>query len=198
MKKVFVVLPLVAALAACSTTSDRFDKRSDGERERQEKQAASAVSQAPKWMDKLPESKSAVFANGSAISRDYSMAQIKAKAIAYSKICMAAGGKVDQQTKVFMMDSEAAGTEMSETVIRSICPKIDITGTETLETKTVPEGGRFRSYVLVSLPFGDANAMLRRKDQQNTQNMVRRRQVEAFKELDANNEAEDSGKKAQE
>ena len=48
MKKVFVVLPLVAALAACSTTSDRFDKRSDGERERQEKQAASAVSQAPK------------------------------------------------------------------------------------------------------------------------------------------------------
>ena len=104
MKKVFLVLPLVAALAACSTTQDKFDKRADNERERQEKQAERAVSQAPKWMESLPTSENAVYANGTAVSRDMSMAATKAKTIAYGKICMAAGGQVD--TKQSLHDGQ--------------------------------------------------------------------------------------------
>ena len=164
MKKVFLVLPLVAALAACSTTQDKFDKRADNERERQEKQAERAVSQAPKWMESLPSSENAVYANGTAVSRDMSMAATKAKTIAYGKICMAAGGQVDQQSKVYMMDNESGGSEMSDTAIRSICKTVDITGVETVNVKTNAEGTRFRSYVLVSLPTGDSNKLQVRKD----------------------------------
>jgi aspartate 1-decarboxylase len=186
MKKAFLVLPLVAALAACSTTQDKFDKRADNERERQEKQAERAVSQAPKWMESLPTSENAVYANGTAVSRDMGMASNKAKTIAYGKICMAAGGQVDQQSKVYMMDNESAGSEMSDTAIRSMCKTVDITGVETVNVKTIAEGTRFRSYVLVSLPTGDANRLQVRKDGIAARKVGDRRANEAFNELDAN------------
>jgi hypothetical protein len=112
------------------------------------------------------------------------MSALKAKSFAYSKICMAAGGKVDQQTKMYMMDSESAGTEMSETAIRTSCPGVDITGAETVEVKTVAEGTRFRSYVLVALPTGEANQLQARKDKIRSQELARQRSTEAFKDLD--------------
>jgi hypothetical protein len=183
MKYALIMLPLVASLAACST-ADKFEKRTDVQYEREVKYADKAVDKAPKWMSQLPESQTAVYANGTAISRDYSMSTIKAKSIAYSKICMAAGGKVDQQTKTFMMDSESSGTEMSETVIRSSCPGVDITGAETVEVKTIAEGTRFRSFVLVALPTGEANQLQARKDKLRAQELARQRSVDAFKDLD--------------
>ena len=183
MKKVFMVVPLVAALAACST-AEKFEKRTEVQYEREVKYADKAVEKAPKWMSQLPESQNAVYANGTAVSRDYSMSSLKAKSFAYSKICMAAGGKVDQQTKMFMMDSESAGTEMSETAIRTSCPGVDITGAETVEVKTIAEGTRFRSYVLVALPTGDANQLQARKDKIRAQELARQRSPEAFKDLD--------------
>ena len=183
MKKVVLSLLAVSVLAACA--SDPYDKRRDADREREAKYAERAIDKAPKWMSQLPESTSAVYANGTAISRDMSMATIKAKAFAYSKICMAAGGKVDQQTKMYMMDSESAGTEMSETAIRSSCPGVDITGAETVEVKTIAEGPRFRSYVLVALPTGDANQLQSRKDKLRAQELARERSGAAFKDLDA-------------
>lgn len=184
MKKIVLSLMTVLVLAACGTT-EKFEKRSEAQHEREVKYAERAIDKAPKWMSQLPESSTAVYANGTAVSRDMSMSTIKAKAFAYSKICMAAGGKVDQQTKMFMMDSESAGTEMSETAIRSSCPGVDITGAETVEVKTIAEGSRFRSYVLVALPTGEANQLQSRKDKLRAQELSRQRGDAAFKELDA-------------
>jgi hypothetical protein len=186
MKKLLFTIPVVTALVACGTTNT-YDKRVDSERERQTKNVERAIDKAPKWMSELPTSDNAVYANGSSISRDLSMSTIKAKAIAYSKICMAAGGKVDQQTKVFMLDDENAGTEMSETTIRSMCPTVDITGVETVEVKTIAEGPRFRSFVLVALPTGDANRLQARKDQIEAKKYAKRRSGEAFSEMDDKN-----------
>jgi hypothetical protein len=106
------------------------------------------------------------------------MADMKAKAIAYAKICTAAGGKVRSQTKVFTQDNGTTTTEMSEMAIRSICPDIDITGVETVEMKHVADGNRIRTYVLVALPIGSANTMKTAKEAQ-------RSSKEAFEELDA-------------
>lgn len=182
MKKLIVGLLAVSVLAACA--SDPYDKRRDAERDREVKYAERAIDKAPKWMSQLPESGTAVYANGTAVSRDMSMATIKAKAFAYGKICMAAGGKVDQQSKMYMLDSESAGTEMSETAIRSSCPGVDITGTETVEVKTIAEGSRFRSYVLVALPMGEANQLQARKDRLRAQEITQKRSQEAFRDLD--------------
>jgi hypothetical protein len=102
---------------------------------------------------------------------------------------MAAGGKVDQQSKIFMQDTTAASTEFSELAIKSMCPSVDITGVEIKDVKRIAEGSRFRTYVLVALPTGDANALQKRKDQLKLNNRAEQRSGEAFKEMDKNAES---------
>jgi len=201
MKKVLAILPLVA-LVACSSTkpapapvsqapvlpTEQYDNRAAVSQIDREAQVNKSVAQAPEWMSKLPVSNNAVYANGSAVSSDMSMADYKAKLFAYGKICMAAGGKVNQQSKIFMQDTAVASTEVSELAIKSMCPSVDITGTEIKEVKRIAEGGRFRTYVLVVLPTGEANALQRRKDQLKLNEGAVQRSTEAFKEMDRNAE----------
>lgn len=183
MKKLFWISPIIVILAGCGTT-DRYEKRAELERERQEKAVDLAISKAPKWMSKLPESKDAVYANGTAVSRDFAMADEKAKVIALSKICMSAGGEVDKNSKVYMNDTNSVSTENSETAIRSMCRRVDVTGAEVVEAVHVSENGRFRTYVLMSLPMGIANQLQIRKDQIRANENSRAQSDKAFKELD--------------
>jgi hypothetical protein len=185
MKKVFAILAVAAVVSACTTTpTDTYDKRVDAERVRREAAVEKSIDKAPKWMAELPVSTSAVYANGSAVSSDMSMADYKAKLFAYGKICMAAGGRVSQQSKMFMMDNSSASYETSEVAIRGVCPDVDITGVETKEVKRIAEGTRFRSYVLVALPTGDANVLKKQKDQAKLQSQAAGRSRQAFEELD--------------
>lgn len=183
MKKLFVLAPIVTLLVACGSTNV-YDKRADSERERHERAVERSIDKAPKWMSKLPESQNAVYANGSAVSRDFAMADIKAKNIAFSSICMAAGGEVDKSSKVYMNDTESATAENSEVAIRSMCRQVDISGAEIVETVRVAENGRFRSYVLIALPTGEANAIMKRKDQLRASKNALERSDRAFSELD--------------
>jgi hypothetical protein len=137
----------------------------------------SAVKEAPVWMSKLPKAPGYIFENGTATSSDFGFADIKAKTMAYAKICTAAGGKIRQQTKIFRSDSGDASVDQSEMAIRSMCADVDITGVETVEMKHVSEGNRIRTYVLVALPLGDKNVLKSTRDAQ-------ARAPEAFKELD--------------
>ena len=185
MKKLFVLLPVVAVIAACSSTpKDDYEKRTAALEIKRESNVEKSISKAPGWMSELPTSKTAVYANGSAVSSDMSMADYKAKLFAYGKICMAAGGKVSQQAKMFMQDTTDATNEMSELAIKSMCPGVDITGVEIKEVKRVAEGSRFRSYALVVLPVGEANLLQSRKDQLRLKEQSVVRGTEAFKELD--------------
>lgn len=201
MKKHFVILPLVALITACGSTktpvsnapvlpTETYDNRAAVNQIDREAQVNKSITQAPKWMTELPVSNNAVYANGSATSTDMSMADYKAKLFAFGKICMAAGGKVDQQSKIFMQDTAVASTEISELAIRSMCPSVDITGTEIKEVKRIAEGSRFRTYVLLALPTGDANALQRRKDQLKLNERASQRSGEAFKEMSKNSESE--------
>ena len=186
MKKFYILLPIVIAISACSSTpSDPYSKRAEAERERQEKAVDSAIDKAPKWMTEMPKSIGAVYANGTAVSGDFSMADEKAKVIAFGKICMAAGGEVDKQSRVFVSDNGGTTTETSEAAIRSMCRKVDVTGAEIAEIKRVSENGRLRTYVLVALPMGDANTMRKAKVQEELHKNTAGRATEAFKELDA-------------
>jgi hypothetical protein len=175
MKKLLIV-GVVGLLSACGSAQyqTRADLYPTGPTA---KQQADAISQAPEWMSRVPKSANAVYESATATSGDMAMADMKAKAIAYAKICTAAGGKVRSQTKVFMQDNGTTTTEMSEMAIRSICPDIDITGVETVEMKHVADGNRIRTYVLVALPIGSANTMKTAKESS-------RSSKEAFQELD--------------
>lgn len=183
MKNLVLGSFVVMILAACGST-DPYQRRADAERERQERYTEKAIDRAPKWMTELPKSTAAVYANGSATSGDFGMADHKAKLMAYGKICMAAGGEVDQSSTIYRNDVSDASVENSEMAIRSLCRRVDISGVETVDIKRVAEGTRFRSYVLVALPTGEANAILRRKDQQRAQQNATNRSREVFSDMD--------------
>ena len=184
--KNIIALAVVAALAACSSApKENYEKKAYEEHQRQEKAVAATVDNIPKWMKAMPNSDNAVFATGSAVSNDFSMSEWKAKMFAFGKICIAAGGKIEQQGKVFMQDSGEYSTETSELAIKSMCPSVDITGTEVREIKQVAEGTRYRTYVLVALPTGDANLLQKRKDRLAAAARAERRSNEAFKDLES-------------
>jgi len=183
MKKLLLLIPVVATLTACGTT-DPYQKRAENERDRQEKHVERSIDNAPKWMFKLPDSTNAVYETGTAVSGDWMMAETKAKATAYGKICMMAGGTASQQTKVYRTDSEHTSTELSEQAIKTSCKTVDLTGIEMREHKVVGEGSRYRVYVLVALPTGDANLLRKYKDAQRQRDLAGQRAPEAFKELD--------------
>lgn len=179
MKKLAIVLATSVVVSACGTsgatnTSAQFSNQNS----LQTAQTASAVKEAPPWMSKLPKAAGYVFENGTATSSDFGFADIKAKAMAYAKICTSAGGKVRSQFKMFRSDSGESSTDQSEMALRSMCPDVDITGVETVEMKHVSEGNRIRTYVLVALPMGDKNVMKSAKD-------AAARAPEALRELDS-------------
>jgi hypothetical protein len=177
MKKLLIVTSIAGILTACGTKGPDYSAMYSGQNSVQTAQMKSAIEQAPVWMSRLPKSAGFIFENGTATSGDFGFADMKAKAMAYAKICTAAGGKIRQQTKIFRSDSGDASVDQSELAIRSMCADIDITGVETVEMKHVSEGNRIRTYVLVALPLGDKNVLKSTRDAQN-------RAPEAFKELD--------------
>jgi hypothetical protein len=61
---------------------------------------------------------------------------------------------------------------------------VDLTGVETKEIKRIADGSRYRSYVLVALPTGDANTLQKRKDVLKLEKRAAVRGAEAFKELE--------------
>jgi hypothetical protein len=201
MKKTLVLLPVVAILAACGSTQppqavtnngnvivgmtqDQYERRADAERMRKSFDVEKSINQAPDWMSHLPNSNNAVFENGTAVSADWSMADHKAKAIAYGKICMAAGGTASQNTKIYNRDTEKGSQEYSEMAMKTACKQVDLTGVEVKEIKHVAEGNRFRTYVLVALPTGDANVLKRAKREEQENLSTEDRANKAFKELD--------------
>jgi len=177
MKKLAIAGAVTGVLTACGTSGTNYSAQYSGQNVMQTAQMSSAVAQAPIWMSKLPKADGYIFENGTATSGDFGFADIKAKTMAYAKICTAAGGKIRSQVKMFKSDSGDASMDQSEMVLRSMCPDVDITGVETVEMKHVAEGNRIRTYVLVTLPLGGKNVLKAAKDAQ-------ARAPEAFKELD--------------
>ena len=173
MKKLVIVTAVAGVLTACGTSGTNYSAQYSNQNSMQSAQMANAISQAPEWMSKLPKAPGYVFENGTATSTDFGFADIKAKTIAYSKICTSAGGKVRSQTKLYRADNGDAGTESSELAVRSMCADVDISGVETVEMKHVADGNRIRTYVLVALPTSGIG-----------NKEVKRSAKEAFKELD--------------
>lgn len=185
MKKTLLLLPLVATLVACGT-SDPYVKRADAERERQADAQQRILDKVPDWYNKLPTSANAVYESGFGSSFNMADADAYAKTDAYGKLCMAAGGKTSQQTKVFSTEGENSRTQINERATKSFCPNVDLTGVEQREIKRIVAGNRIHTYVLVVLPTGDANLLRKAKEAQQEREIALKRAPQAFKELERN------------
>jgi len=185
MKRLLSIVAVALTMTACSSNKDPYEQRMASQREREEKRAEQTIDNAPSWMTKVPKSSDAVYASGTASSGDYSMAKDIAETNAFRGICMAAGGTVRSQTKVFRADTESQSVSVNTTAIKSMCPDVDISGADVKEVKMVREGNRFRAYVLVALPLGEANVISTQKEQRRLMRSAAARAEREFKELDA-------------
>ena len=71
-------------------------------------------------------------------------------------------------------------------VLRSRCKEVDLTGVEVPKDgiKMISEGGRYRAYVLVVMPTGDANILKKAKEAARQREIAAARAPQAFKELE--------------
>lgn len=176
------------------STPDPYERRAEIERHRQEGYVNNAINNAPEWMFKLPVSNSAIYANGSGVSYDLALADHKAKSDAYGKLCMTAGGVASQQTKIYKTDTDKASVDNAEMVMRTACKEVNLTGVEVKEVKRLAEGNRFRTFVLIVYPTGDANLLKAGREIQKEKEVAVSREDRAFKELDVQPVAESAVK----
>lgn len=186
MKRILSIAAVALLMTACSSTkNDPYEQRVAAMREQNERVVKQTIGEAPEWMTKLPKSADAVYASGTAISGDFNMAKDIAETNAFRQICMAAGGTVRSQTKVFRADTETSSSSINTTAIKSMCPDVDVTGVEVKDIKVIESQGRFRAYVLVALPMGEANVLARTKEQAKIARGAMARAEKEFKELDS-------------
>jgi len=150
----------------------------------QEQAVRNAVSQIPDWFVDVPKVDNTIHAVGDGVSGSISGAIAQARANAFEGICQAAGGKVRSQTKVFRTDTEKSSTSVSTTAIRNLCPDVDVTGAVVEKRKIIQDGTRFRAYLLVALPVGEANVLARTKQADKMQELAIGTKEREFKEMD--------------
>ena len=191
LRNAAILVTSAVVLTACGTT-DVYQERADKQRELQSEAVESTLENMPDWMLELPESESAIYQAGSAVSSNLSMSRAKARNMAYGQICVAAGGTVSQQNQTFISDTGSTSVENSELAIRSMCTSTDITGAEIADEVMIQENSRYRTYVLVALPLGEANILLERKLEQEIQEKALERSEDAFEEIDAREQSQTS------
>lgn len=177
MKKLLVAVAVAGLLSACGTTRNASLEHYKEQQAQRERFTQRAMDSAPEWMFKLPKSANAIYQSADETGASMSSAKMFAEAKAYAKICTSMGGQVRSQTKFYEHDTGSGSSRNSEIAIRSICPDIDISGVEVVETVFLREGSRVRAMVLVALPVGDANTVKSARD-------AERRSQDAFRELD--------------
>ena len=150
MKKFVLLVPVVSALVACGGAPINQSQSLPVERQ---KTAGIALSEAPSWVSKLPEEPGVIFAYGTGVSNDMSMADQKALHSALHKICVGDGAKMRGLEKNFKSDSDYETSEQSQHASKTICADVATSGTKQVEVKHVMEGSRIRSYVLIALPL---------------------------------------------
>lgn len=189
MKKLLTLAAVALSLTACSTTKPvepvAVAPRAAPISSPQEAAAQRVIDNVPEWFIDVPKKDNVIFAVGDGVSGSLSGAIGNARANAFEGICQAAGGKVRSQTKVFRQDTESSSTSVTTTAIRSLCPDVDVTGAVVEKRQVIRDGNRFRAYVLVALPMGEANTLARTKQADKIQEKALDAREREFKELDS-------------
>lgn len=141
-----MLIPMVLALAACSTLKEQQDQQAH-------ENVVQAIASAPQWIMTPPNEEGVIFGIGTAVNADWNMSDHIAKVIAYSKICMTAGGIANQRTQITRTENDRKFNDFSQVNLSASCKSIDMSGVEVKEVKHVAEGTKFRTFVLVSLPI---------------------------------------------
>ena len=124
--------------------------------------APSKVSNAiPGWFIDPPASTSEeIYAVGTALSRDLSMSVIKATLDADTQMAHKIAGEVNNLTKDYKQEVGDDFSQSTQSVSNKTATNVKVIGAIPVKKVILPEGGGFRTYVLIRFPLGSNNQML--------------------------------------
>lgn len=141
----------------------------------------------PAWMTTPPDEPGYLFASATATSQDMQMATDKAKIAAQANLAQQMETRLESLTKRFQEETGLAeGSQLLSQFsdVTKVVTKQTLVGARVKENKLLPEKGVYRSYVLMSLPLGEANQILMNQVKANEELYTRFRATQAFEELE--------------
>ena len=121
----------------------------------------SVTSSMPSWFIEQPQSTAeTVYVVGTAISRDISMSGHKAQLDAETHLATQIAGEINTLTKDYKRDVGDEFVQSTEVVANKIATDVKVIGGVIVKKQVTPEGGGFRTYVLLKFPLGSNNPML--------------------------------------
>lgn len=144
--------------------------------------------QAPEWFVRLPlDTADMIFAAGTATSTDEQMAYDKARMAAERKLVELANSRVTTQTKSYRADRGDVSIENYEQVTRKNAQG-DLIGAQRVDSQMTFDGRTYKVYVLLRLPQGDANPMVKSRASAKLQREADIRSQAAHRELERNDD----------
>lgn len=151
---------------------------------------ARTVVQAPSWFVNLPEDTADMtFAVGTATSSDEQMAYDKARMSAERKLVEQMYARITTQTNSYRSDRGQAMVENFQQITRKNA-RGELSGAQRVDSQVTHDGHNYKVYVLLRLPFGQANAMQTRRDQARMQREGDIRSRAAEQDMDRNEAAD--------
>jgi len=115
----------------------------------------------PGWYVKQPDSTPEfVYVAGAAISRDMAMSNHKAQLDAETHLANKIAGEINTLTKDYKRDVGDEFVQSTEIVANKIATDVRVIGGVVVDRQIFPEGGGYRTYVLLKFPLGTNNQML--------------------------------------
>ena len=191
----YLVLILLAvassALQGCQTTKPGSPEAAAIAFEKAEEKKVTTVENVvesiPDWCDKPPVSDLALYACGDAESSVLNLARKKAELLAKADIASNLAGYLSEKVKLFQKEI-GGGVEVETLIqqtIQSFTGEVQISGYKVLETKTLAIGSKYKHFLLIEYPLGEANQALVNKLKQNEIISTQANADAAFAELEA-------------
>jgi len=192
--KRLALIPFVAAVAACDKTPPET-AMSKQMFEYQSEQVKSQIDEMPEWYTNIPKDEDAVYAVGTAVTPDLQLAVDIAVLSAKTTLADRVDSRIRSQMKMFKTklgatDFDSRVQNNFEQVTRNLIADADVAGYTIKENVIVQNGTQYRAYVLLEYKNAVANAVIKTRIQQNEVLLDKLRETKAFKELDANVQAQ--------
>ena len=199
MKNIILCLSIVSLLGACSSLKIE-DKTADtclnkelnvvgsgADSDACKKLVKKTAGVVPEWMKKLPESDTAFYSAGTAVSRDMQLSIDKSTLNAKRTLADRIDGEMSAQIKTFVIEAgEGSGilTTDAEQVTKNVIAKINVAGYNVAEVDVRPQGTFYRTFVLIEYPIGPANDILVEQIRRNNLLYAKIRASKSFEELE--------------
>jgi hypothetical protein len=180
MKKLFIVLPLVLAMSACSSFR--------GSSVAETKTFSNEVDY-PKWYTEAPKKDSgALYSVASEFSGDFQFSVDKAMLSAKRELAANYSSHTSAMMKDFAVESGVMSKSVAnadiERTTRLLVSKVNLIGVQRDQFKVVREGSGYRTFVRLRYSIDESNKMMLAEIQKNASLYAQLRASKSFRELD--------------